>query len=85
MQDGVVDIYPITLIITSLDVKGAFPNKPHRILRAISENMKFPFLGFLHAYLAPGLYAIQTDVGTNPWIQPSRRVPKGGREDHFLF
>ena len=32
MQDSVVDIDPISLIITSLDVKGAFPNTSHRLL-----------------------------------------------------
>ena len=32
MQDAVVDMDPISLIIMSLDVKGAFPNTPHRLL-----------------------------------------------------
>ena len=47
MQDTVVDMDLISLIITSLDVKGAFPNTPHRLLRAAWKNIGLPFQGFL--------------------------------------
>ena len=49
MQDAVLDMDPISLIITSLDVKGAFPNTPHRLLRAVWEHMGLFFQGFLQA------------------------------------
>ena len=52
LQDAVVDMDRISLIITSLDVKGAFPNTPHRLLRAVWKQMGFPFQSFLQAYLA---------------------------------
>ena len=39
MQDTVEDWDPISLIITSLDVKGVYPNTPHRLLRAISQHI----------------------------------------------
>ena len=85
MQDAVVDMDPISLIITSLDVKGAFPNTPQRLLRAVWEHMGLPFQGFLQAYLATRMYAIKTDVGTTPWIHPASGVPQGGSEGPFLF
>ena len=85
LQDAVVDMDPISLIITSLDVKGAFPNTPHRLLRAVWEHMKLLFQGFLQAYLATRMYAIKTDVGTIPWIHPASGVPQGGAEGPFLF
>ena len=85
MQDAVVDMDPISLIITSLDVKGAFPNTPHRLLRAVWEHMGLPFQGFLQAYFATRMYAVKTDVGTTPWIQPASGVPQGGAEGPFLF
>ena len=85
MQDAVVDMDPISLIITSLDVKGAFPNTPHRLLRAVWEHMGLPFQGFLQAYLATRMYAIKTDVGTTPWVHPTSGVPQGGAEGPFLF
>ena len=85
MQDTVVDMDPISLIITSLDVKGAFPNTPHHPLRAVWEHMGLPFEGFLQVYLATPMYAVETDVGTTPWVQPASGVPQGGAEDPFLF
>ena len=85
MQDAVVDMDPISLIITSLDVKGAFPNTLHRLLQAVWKHMGLPSQGFLQAYLATGMYAVKTDVGTTPWIQPASGVPQGGAEGPFLF
>ena len=85
MQDALVDMDPISLIITSPDVKGAFPNTPHRLLQAIWDQMGLPFQGLLQAYLATRLYAVQTDVGTTPWTQPTSRVSQGCAEGPFLF
>ena len=85
MQNAVVDMDPISLIITSLDVKGASPNTPHRLLRAVWEHMGLPFQGFLQVYLATRMYAIITDVGTTPWFHPASGVPKGGAEGPFLL
>ena len=85
MQHAVVDMDPISLIITSLDVKGAFPNYPHRLLRAVWKRMGLPFQGFLQAYLASRMYAVKTDVGTTPWVHPSSGVPGGGAEGPFFF
>ena len=85
MQDAVVDMDPISLIIRSLDVEGAFLNTLHRLLRAVWEHMGLPFQGFLQAYLATRMYAIETDVGTTPWVHPASGVPQGGAEVPFLF
>ena len=85
MQDAVVDMDPISLIITSLDVKEAFPNTPHHLLRAVSKHMGLPFQGFLRAYLAPRMYAVKTNVGTTPWVHPTSGVPQRGAEGQFLF
>ena len=85
MQDTMVDMDPISLIITSLDVKGAFPNTPHRLLQAVWEHMGLPFQGFLQAYLATRMYAVKADVGTTSWVQPASGVPQGGAEGPVLF
>ena len=66
LQDAVVDMDPISLIIMSLDVKGAFPNSPHLLLQAVWKHMGLPFQGFLQAYLGTRMYAVKTDVGTSP-------------------
>ena len=85
MHDALVDMDPISLIITSLDVKGAFPNTPHRLLQAVWKHKGFPFQGFLQAYLATRMYAVKTDVGTTPWVHPVSGVPQRGAEGPFLF
>ena len=85
LQDVVVHMDPISLIITSLDVKGAFPTTSHRLLRAFWKHMGLPFQGFLQACLASRMYAVKTDVGTTPWVHPTSGVPQGGAEGQFLF
>ena len=85
MQDAVVDMDPISLIITSLDVKGAFPNTLQRLLRAVCKRMGLTFQGFLQAYLATRMYAVKTNAGTTPWVHCTSGVPQGGPEGPFLF
>ena len=85
MQDAVVDMDAISLMITSFDVEGAFPNTPHRLLRAIWEHMGLTFQGCLHAYLTIRLYAIQTDLGTTPWTPSTSGISQVGAEGLFLF
>ena len=92
MQEAVVDMDPISLIITSLDFKGAFPYTPHRLLQAVWKHVGLPFQGFLQAYLATCMYAMKTDVGTTmgpprqwspakgcgrPILLPTRHPPAG--------
>ena len=85
LQDAVVDMNPISLIITPLDVKEASPNTPHRLPQAVWEHTGLPFQGFLQAYLASCMYAVKTDVGTTPLVHPASGVPQGGAEGPFLF
>ena len=75
IQHAVVDMPPINLIITSLDVIRAFPNSPHRLLRAVWKCMGLPFQGFLQAYLATRMYAVETDVGTTEAVWGASPIP----------
>ena len=84
MQDAVVDMDPISLIITSLDLKGAFPST-RSPPTSCPETHWTPFQGFLQAYLAIRMYAVKNDVGTTPWVQPTSGVPQGGAKGPFLF
>ena len=43
LQGAVVDMDPVSLIMTSLDVKGGFPNTPDCLPRAIWEHMGLYF------------------------------------------
>ena len=82
MQDTVVDMDLISLIITSLDVKGAFPDTSNRRLHAIWEQMGLPFQGFLQAFLATRLYAKQPHVGTTLWTHPTVGSDREARKAH---
>ena len=84
-QDAVVDMDRISLIITSLDVKRAFPNTPLCLLPDVWKRMGLPFQGFLQAYLAVRMYAVKTRVDTTPWVHPTSGVPQWGAERPFLF
>ena len=85
VQGAVVHMDPFSLIITSLDVKGAFPNPPYRLLQAIWKHMGLPFQGFLQVYLVTRMYAVKADVGTTPWVHSTSGVPQGGAEGPFLL
>ena len=85
MQGAVVDMDPIRLIITPLDVKGAFPNTPHCLLRAVWKHMGLSFQGFLQAYLSTRMYALESNVSTTQWVHPTSGVPQGVAEGPFLF
>ena len=85
LQDAVVDMDPISHIITSLHVKRACRNTLHRLLGAPWKRMGLPSQGFLQAYLATLMYAVKTDVGTTPWVEPTSGVPQGVAEVPFLF
>ena len=52
MQDAVVYMYPVSLIITSLDDKGAISNTPHSLLQAIWDHNGLPSQGTLQVYLS---------------------------------
>ena len=85
LQDAVVDMDPISLIITSLDAKGAFPNTPHRLLQAIWEHMRLPFGGFLQVYLATACTRYKPML-TQPYgpTQPVESPQEEQRAD-FMF
>ena len=75
----------MTLIITSLDVKGSSPTPRIGFWAPSWSTWDSPSRGFLHVYLPICLYPIQTDVGITSWTHPTSRVPQGGTEGPFLF
>ena len=76
---------PLNVIIPSLDAKGAFPNTPHWLLKAIWRQMGLPFAGSLPAFLATRLFATRTNVGNTRWVHRATGVPQRGAEEPFLF
>ena len=84
LQDTALDMNPFEMIVTSLDVKGAFPHAPHRLLTEVWDAMGLPFLSFMNGYIQTWLYAVITAAGLTPWTGTDSGVLKGGAEGPFL-
>ena len=85
LQDTALDMNPYEMIIASLDVQGAFPHAPHRLLTEVWDAMGLPFLSFMTGYIQTQLYAIITAAGLTPWTGTDSGVPQGGAEGPFLY
>ena len=66
LQDTALDMNPYEMIIASLDVQGAFPHAPHRLLTEVWDAMGLPFLSFMTGYIQTRLYAVITAAGLTP-------------------
>ena len=84
-QDTALDMNPYEMIIASLDVQGAFPHAPHRLLTEVWDAMGLPFLSFMTGYIQTRLYAVITAAGLTPWTGTDSGVPQGGAEGPFLY
>ena len=73
------------LIITSLDVKGAFLNTPWLLLEAVWKRLGLPFYNFASGYIRTCKYTVRTGAGLTPFLEPGSGVPQGGAEGPFLY
>ena len=85
LQDTALDMNPYEMIIASLDVQGAFPDAPHRLLRKVWDAMGRPFLSFMTKCIQTRLYAVITAAGLTPWTSTDSGVPQAGAEGPFLY
>ena len=85
LQDTALDTNPYEMIVASLDVQGAFPHAPHRLLTEVCDAMGLPFLSFMNGYMQTWLYAVITAAGLTPWTRTDSGVPVGGAENPFLY
>ena len=73
------------MIVTSLDVQGAFPNAPHWHLTEVWDTMGVPFLSFMTGYIQTRLYAVITAAGLTPWTGTDSAVTQSGAEGRLLY
>ena len=71
--------------MASVDVKGAFPNTPHRLIEEVWRQLGRPYGDFVEKYLRPRRYTVATGKGCTEWVTPGSGVPQGGVEGPFLY
>ena len=60
LQDTALDMNPYEMIVASLNVQGASPHAPHRLLTEVWDAMGLPFLSFMTGYIQTRLSAVIT-------------------------
>ena len=85
LQNTALDMNPYEMIVASLDVQGAFPQAPHRLLTEVWDTMSLRFLSFMTGYIQTRLYAVITAAGLTPWTGTDSGVPQGGAWGPFLY
>ena len=83
------DMYPededLEAFMASVDVKGAFPNTPHRLKEKVWQQLGLPYGDFAEKYLRSRRYTVATGKGCTEWVTPGVGVPQGGVEGPFLY
>ena len=80
LQPTALDMNPYEMIVASLDVQGAFPHAPHRLLTDLWDAMGLPFLSFMTGYIQTRLYAVITAAGLTLWTGTDSGIPQGGAD-----
>ena len=83
--DTFANMDPVDLIITSLDVKGAFPKTPWLLLEAVWKCLGLPFYNFTSKYICTRTYTVGTGAGLTPFLEPGSGVLQGGAEEPCLY
>ena len=71
--------------MASVDVKGAFPNTPHRLIEEVWRQLGLPYSDFVRKYLRSRRYTVARGKGCTEWVTPGSSVPQGRVEDPFLY
>ena len=85
LYDMYVDDEDLEAFMASVDVKGAFPNTPHRLIEEVWRQLGLPYGDFVEKYLRLRRYTVATGKGCTEWVTPGSGVPQGGVEGLFLY
>ena len=83
--DMYLDDEDLEALMASVDVNGAFPNTPHRLIEGVWRQLGLPYGDFVGKYLRTRRYAVATGKGCTEWVTPGSGVPQGGVEGPFLY
>ena len=85
LYDMYLDDEDLEAFMASVDVKGAFPNTPHRLIEEVWPQLGLPYGDFVEKYLRSRRYTVATGKGCSEWVTPGSVVPQGGVENPFLY
>ena len=85
LYDMYLDDEDLEAFMASVDVKGAFPNTPNRLIEEVWRQLGFPYGDFVEKYLRSRRYTVATGKGCTEWVTPGSGVPQGGVEGPFLY
>ena len=85
LYDMYLDDEHLKALITSMKVKGAFPNTPHRLIEEVWGQLGLPYGDFVGTYLRTRRYTVAPGKGCTAWVTPGSCVPQGGVEGPFLY
>ena len=80
-----LDDEDLEAFMASVDVKGAFPNTPHRLIEEVWRQLGLPYGDFVEKYLRSRRYTVATGKGCTEWVTPGSGVSQGGVEGPFLY
>ena len=85
LYDMYLDDEDLEAFMASVDVKGAFPNTPHRLIEEVWRKLGLPYGDFVEKYLRSRRYTVATGKGCTEWVTPGSGVPQGRGEGPFLY
>ena len=85
LYDMYLDDEDLEAFIASVDVKGAFPNTPQRLIEEVWRQLGLPYGDLVEKYLRSRRYTVATGKGCTEWVGPGCGVPQGGVEGPFLY
>ena len=71
LYDMYLDDEGLEAFMASVDVKGAFPNTPHRLIEEVWRQLGLPYGDFVEKYLRSRRYTVATGKGFTEWVSPA--------------
>ena len=85
LYDIYLDDEDLEAFMASVDVKGALPNRPHKLREEVWRQLGLPYDDFVGKYLRTGRYTVAMGKGCTEWVTPGSGVPQGGMEGPLLY
>ena len=76
LYDMYLDDEDLEAFMASVDVKGAFPSTPHRLVEEVWRQLGLGYGDFVKKYLRSKRYTVATGKGSTEWVTSGNGVPQ---------